>query len=135
MSNVGPHCVTDRPNTISEDRPLTTEEHSFLLWLLSEGGDRSRTYLSQVEKAHVVGRCGCGCASINLSIDGVSHYGSAGMDTLCAYRWSSPAGHLFEVFVFACGGLVAGIDLWSIDAQSIPSEIPSTSVLQRFQDW
>lgn len=126
--------MSDRPATIPEDRPLTEEERAFLSWLLSEGGDRSRAYLSQLEKAHVIGRCVCGCPSINLSVGGVTHYGSTGMDTLCTYRWSSPQRHLFEVFVFACGGLLAGIDLWSVDGQSTPKTIPSTSILQRFED-
>ncbi|MCQ9377334.1 hypothetical protein [Methyloversatilis sp. XJ19-49] len=127
--------MSDRPTTIPEDRQLTEEERSFLFWLLSEGGDRSRAFLPQLQKAHVVGRCACGCPSINLSVGGVTHYGSTGMDTLCSYRWSSPKGHLFEVFVFACGGLLAGVDLWSIDGQSTPTAIPPTSALQRSEDW
>ncbi|MEZ5611919.1 MAG: hypothetical protein R3E33_00210 [Rhodocyclaceae bacterium] len=95
--HVGPHTMSDRPTTISEDRQLT-EEAPFLFWLLSEGGDRSRfsaavTKLMQLAVALAV-------AHINLSVGGVNHYGSTGMDML-------PIGgphrkDLFEVFIFAC---------------------------------
>jgi len=127
--------MRERPATIPQNRALSEAEHAFAHWLLSHGGARSRELLPQLDAAWVVGKCSCGCASINLSVGGVSHYGVKGMETLCTFRWQSPQGHQFEVFAFACGGLLAGIDLWSVDGQSIPTELPDTQALERFHDW
>lgn len=111
------------------DRPLTAEERDFIYRLLDAGGDRSRAFIPQIILARVTGECCCGCPSLNLSIGGETHYKSTTMDILCGYRWSSPEGYLFGVFVFACGGLLAGLDLWSIDGLAIPDKFPPTSAI------
>ncbi len=123
--------MPSQSGTVAEDRALTQSEAEFMRWLLRHGNDRAQSFLPQVEKARVVGRCGCGCASINVSIDGISYYGTKlGMETLCEYQWRSPEGALFQVFAFACGDLLAGIDLWSVDGQGTASALPPTSFLQ-----
>ena len=118
-----------KPSSVPEDRLLTSAETEFIRWLLIHGNDRSREFLSQVNRARVVGRCGCGCASINLSIDGVTHYPNAGMEILCQYRWAAAEGE-FKVFAFACDDLLAGIDLWAAWGEHPASYLPSTSLLK-----
>ena len=118
-----------RPSTINEDRPLTAAEAGFICWLLGNGGDRARQFLEQLHRARVVGRCSCGCASINLSIDGNTHYGKTGMEVLCEYRWNAAQGE-FGVFAFACGDLLAGIDLWTVWGDHPASYLPATSLLR-----
>ena len=115
-------------STITEDRALTTAEADFIRWMLSHGNDRSRQFLAQVDQAHVIGRCACGCTSINLAIDGVTHFPQAGMEKLCAFRWKAVEGE-FEVFAFACGDLLAGIDLWAVWGQYPASYLPYTALL------
>lgn len=119
-----------RPSTIPEDRLLTNAEAEFIRWLLAHGNERSRQFLPQVDRARVVGRCGCGCASINLSIDGITHYPDAGMETFCVFRWKAIEGE-YEVFAFACGDLLAGIDLWAIWGEYPASYLPFTSLLSQ----
>jgi hypothetical protein len=120
--------VHSTPSTIPDDRLLTSAEAEFIRWLLAHGNERAREFLPQVDRARVVGRCGCGCASINLSIDGISHYHDAGMETLCEFRWKATEGE-YEVFAFACGGLLAGIDLWAVWGEHPASYLPFTSLL------
>lgn len=67
--------MKDRPSTIQENRALTPAESHFIEWLLRNGGARSEPLVPQLSRAWVTGRCSCDCASINLSIDGMSHYG------------------------------------------------------------
>lgn len=124
----GKNTNNHTPSTTAEDRALSATESEFIGWMLNHGNDRSRQFLAQVDKARVVGRCTCGCASINLAIDGVTHYPQAGMETLCAFRWKAVEGE-FEVFAFACDGLLAGIDLWAVWGQHPASYLPATSLL------
>jgi hypothetical protein len=84
-----------------ENRPLSNTEVNFIRWMLEHGDARARSFLPQIKEAWVIERCVCGCASINLSINGVSYYGQTGMEVLCDYCWYSPAGELFGVFAFA----------------------------------
>jgi hypothetical protein len=56
---------------IPDDRPLTDAEASLVRWLLSHGIPRAKDHLSQLDRARVVSRCYCGCASINFAIGGV----------------------------------------------------------------
>lgn len=115
-------------STIPENRAITVAEADFIRWMLSHGNERSRRFLPQVDQARVVGRCTCGCTSIDLAIGGVTHYPHAGMETLCAFRWTAVEGE-FEVYAFACGDLLAGIDLWTVWGQYPATYLPSTSLL------
>ena len=115
--------------SIAENRALTETETEFIGWLLEHGSERARSFLLQIKNAWVTSRCGCGCASIDLSIDGVTHKGKAGIEILGDYCWYSSDGAYFGVFAFACNNLLAGIDLWSIDGQSTASEFPDVSLL------
>ena len=126
------------PTTVPEDRLMTSQESAFVRWLLIHGDDRAKTFLPQTDRTRVVGRCGCGCASINFAVDGKTFYGKridgevVGMETLVEYQWTTIDGKRFAVFVFACNGLLAGLDLWSMDGQGIATELPATSVLRAF---
>ena len=54
------------------------------------------------------------------------------MRTLSDYQWRDEHGNLFGVFVFEQDGLLAGLDLWSIDGQSNPNVIPHVAQLVPF---
>ena len=114
---------------ILENRALTKTEAFFIRWLLEHGDERTRSFLPQIDDAWVTERCGCGCASINLSIKGITHYGKAGIETLGDYCWHSSNGAYFGVFAFACNDLLAGIDLYSIDGEGTATELPDVSLL------
>jgi hypothetical protein len=59
------------PSTsVAEDRPLTTAEALLIRWLLENGNPGASRFLPQLDLARVASRCYCGCASIDLAIDG-----------------------------------------------------------------
>ena len=108
---------------IAEDRPLSDEEYSLILWMLKHGESHAPAFLPQVEQARVASRCGCGCASVDFSIAG-KQSSVTGMDILSDYIWEDAEGHKFGAFVFARGGLLAGLDLYSVDGAVAPTWIP-----------
>lgn len=116
--------------SIPEDRPLTQAEAALVKWLLEHGTDEARALLPQLDRARVVSRCSCGCASVDFSIDGKVAPSKSGISVVSDYRWDSPEGHLFGVFAFAREGLLSGIDLWSMDGRATASTLPDPDQLR-----
>ena len=52
------------------------------------------------------------------------------MEALADHEWQGPAGELFGVFVFARQGILAGLELWSIDGLATNSRLPQLSELK-----
>src|SRR4051812_13382793 len=115
---------------IPENRPLTEAETALVKWLLEHGTDEGRALLPQIDRARVVSRCSCGCASVDLSIDGKTASPKSGMSVVSDFRWNSPEGYLFGVFAYARERLLSGIDLWSIDGRATASSLPNMNQLR-----
>lgn len=56
------------PFSQPEHRPLNDAERSLLEWLLAHGSPDARQYAPQLLQARVVGRCTCGCPTIDLAM-------------------------------------------------------------------
>ena len=101
------------------------EECEILRWLLQNGGTRGQALLSQIGAAHVISRCGCGCASIDMSIGGKIPAPGAGLEQVSPdYFWDAPGGGLCSLFAYAKGGQLAGIEVWSLDGEEVPTSLP-----------
>ena len=115
--------MNQTPSHIEIDRPLSIDERAVVQWLLEHGNGDNTTFLEQLGQARVARLCGCGCASIDFVVNGKRPQQFA-MRTLSDYQWRDDHGHLFGAYVFEQGGLLAGLDLWSIDGQSTPNAMP-----------
>src|SRR5262247_3574660 len=74
----------------SERRPLTDAEHALLRWLLTRGAEITGTdakvaaaFLPQLGALQVVGRCACGCPTVDLVL-GVPELAVPGVTTSLA---------------------------------------------------
>lgn len=117
------------PVPTQQDRPLTEHERSLVKWLLEHGDPDAVEFLPQLADAWVVSRCGCGCASINFAIGGVLPLSDAGMHILSDYEWQGD-GVYRGIFVFACGGQLAGFEVWSLDGKPSTSSLPRIDQLR-----
>lgn len=115
---------------IPDDRPLTPEEHALTRWLLERGMPEAAGYLPQLDRARVVARCGCGCASVDFAVGGRRPPSGAALEVLADYQWRDAAGRLGGVFPFAKDGLLAGLEVWSIDGEAATDRLPSLAVLE-----
>ena len=113
---------------IAEDRPLSDEERSLVRWMLEHGESHAPPFLPQLEQARVASRCPCGCASVDFSVAG-RRSSVTGMDILSDHVWEDAEGHKFGAFVFARGGLLAGMDLYSVDGAVTPTWLPKPEQL------
>lgn len=120
--------MTHAPIQIAENRDLTAQEKELVQWLLQHGNADAQQFLSQLTHARVHSRCPCGCASIDFAIAG-QRPKTFTMRVLSDFLWKDQNDHLFGAFVFEQDGLLAGLDLWSVDGQSTPSTLPSIEAL------
>jgi hypothetical protein len=110
--------VNHAPTSVPEDQALTIEEQALVRWLLEHGEQHASGFFPSLRAlalrlvAHVDVR-----ASI-FSIAGVQPATSGDMGHSRRLLVARQRRHLFGAFVFARGGLLAGLDLWSIDGQA-----------------
>lgn len=115
---------------IPDDRPLTAEEVALIRWMLEHGYPAAAGLLPQLDRARVVSRCCCGCASVDFSVDGTVPPPGNGIGILADFEYRSAVGHLCGAFVFERCGLLAGLEVWSQDGLSTPTTLPAIAQLQ-----
>jgi hypothetical protein len=114
---------------ILEDRPLSGQEASLVRWMLEHGTSEAAKFLPQLPDARVASRCPCGCASVNFSVAGASPPPGA-LGILGDFQFHTPEGHLCGAFVFERAGVLAGVEVWSIDGLTVPSTLPAIEKLE-----
>ena len=112
------------------NRPLAAEEAQLIRWMLRNAEPDATAFLPQLEKAQATPwRCPCGCASVNLSIDGAAW--RPGSSHIVADFVFGEDASLSGVFVFARGGLLSGIEVYGL-AGDAPRLLPSPEALRPF---
>lgn len=110
-------------SNLPESRELTPAERRLIRWMLEHGGPGASAFVEQLERARVHSRCACGCASIYLAIDD-ARPNDLSMNILGDFQWRTESGAAFGAFVYEQDGLLAGLDLWSMDGQVTPNFLP-----------
>jgi hypothetical protein len=109
------------------NRQLTPAEEQLIRWMLEHGNPEARAFLPQLEKAQVTpNRCPCGCASIDLSIDGFPEP-SGGIHVLADFVFGADD-DLKGIFVFEKSGVLAGLEVYGL-ANDAPKTLPSPDSL------
>jgi len=117
---------------IPEERPLTAREIEMVRWALEHGLPGSDEYLPQIDRVRVISRCSCGCASVDFSFDGVLPDYTTGLEVLSDHQWGIGGTDLCGIFVFARNEKLAGLEVWSVDGQVTPSELPKIEDLRDY---
>jgi hypothetical protein len=95
--------------------------------MLEHGESDAGEFLSQLDRAYVVSRCPCGCASIDFEVEGQAPP-TGGLRKLGDYLFG-PDDQLAGVFIFECGGTLAGIEVWSASDHDAPRVLPTADML------
>lgn len=110
------------------DRPLTLAEEQLIRWMLEHGTLEARGFLSQLEKAKVTAyRCPCGCATIDLSINGLPKP-SGGLHVLADFIFGTDD-DLSGIFVYEKNGVLAGLEVYGLTGEA-PKVLPSLESLR-----
>lgn len=116
--------------SIPEDRPLSAHETTLVSWMLEHGIAAAAEFPPQLAEARVVSRCYCGCASVDFAVNGVVPPSGNAIGILADFEYRTAEGHLNGAFVFERTGLLAGLEVWSIDGLSTPTSLPTVEQLQ-----
>ena len=119
--------TTSKP--IPDERPLTKAEYDLARWMLENGQVDAREFLAQLDRARVVSRCPCGCASIDLQVEGLPPP-SGGLRILGDYLFGAE-GDLAGAFVFERSGVLAGVEVYGL-AGDAPKSLPSPRAVRPF---
>jgi hypothetical protein len=124
--------VTSSNGSKVENRPLTVEEKTLLEWLMEQGSPEAREFTPQLEHARVVGRCGCGCPTIDLGI-GASDTRTVGASQILAeFVGTSPEGWQVGVLLHARDGKLSELEIYNLSEHEGAYSLPSISTLTPF---
>ena len=100
--------------------------------MLEHGTPEAQAFLSQLEKAKATAwHCPCGCASINLSIDGLPEP-SGGLHILADFIFGADDDlSLSGAFVFEKSGVLAGLEVYGLAGEA-PKTLPLPASLRSF---
>ena len=114
------------------NRELTTAEKYLIRWMLEHGKTEARAFLPQLEKAQVTPwRCACGCASINLKVEGFPAP-TGGIHPLADFIFGADA-DLSGIFIYEQNGVLAGLEVYGL-AGDAPKLLPSPESLRPFSN-
>ena len=122
--NIGKVEMKER---IPVNRPLTVEEFELARWILENGEPESTIFLDQLERAHVIAHCPCGCASIDFAVEGLPE-APPGVHILGDFIYGDET-NLAGVFVFESGGILSGLEVYGL-AVDTPRVLPKLSNLR-----
>lgn len=114
---------------IPQDRPLSPHEAELTSWLLEHGSPQSAAHLAELPHALVIARCPCGCASVDFAIAGHEAPLSTGLEVLADYTWRDTEGREAGIFVFARGGQLAGLEVYTLHPDAAIDRLPPTDAL------
>jgi hypothetical protein len=112
------------------NRQLTSAEEQLIRWMLEHGNSEAQAFLPQLDNAEVTPyRCPCGCASVNLSIDGATE--PSGTFRILADFIFGTDDDLSGIFAFEKGGVLAGLEVYGL-ASDAPKSLPPIESLRLF---
>lgn len=109
------------------NRELTKNEKELIIWMIYNGSVGSRIYINQVEKLRVISYCKCGCASINF-LDS-----SNGFNIISDYLYKDENDKESGIFLFETNKKLAGLEVYSLEADYVPSKLPKSGQLYPFE--
>ncbi len=122
----------------SGSRGLSVAEHDLLPWLLTRGAEitgadtaRGTAFLPQLGFLRVVGRCSCGCPTIDLSLEELSLAVDAVTETIADVEGRSPQGTQIGIILRAVGGRITELEAFPRDGR-VPFSLPTAEQLVGF---
>jgi hypothetical protein len=106
---------SSRAETVEFPRPIADEERDLIEALLGAAGAGAVRFLGQLENLRVVGTCGCGCPSIDLST-GDGNRRSRPSPLLLADA-ESPDGTPVSVILWVADGTLSGLEVHGWDGR------------------
>lgn len=115
------------PTSIPENRPLTGEEVRLARWMLEHGDPDAQSFLPQLERARVVSRCPCGCATIDIEVDG--HPPAGGIGRILGEFVFDHDDDVSAIFIYEANGVLGGMEVYGLSGDA-PKVLPTPEMLE-----
>lgn len=115
-----------------ERRPLTQEERTLLEWLIANGSADAKGYLPQLADLSVVGRCPCGCPTIDLALGDRYQRKTAPSKILADLVGTTPEGIEVGVILHAREGEISELEVYAIADVKQSFRLPTIESLKQF---
>jgi hypothetical protein len=114
-----------------EQRPLSDEERTLLEWLLANGSPDAREYAQQVSEVRVVGRCTCGCPSVDLALGDRQERTIGPSQVLADFEGITTDGIEVGIILHARQGQLSELEIYSMfDDSERPFGLPRIDSLK-----
>jgi hypothetical protein len=100
--------------TQPEYRSLTAGERTLLDWLIANGNPEAQRYASQVPEISVVGRCTCGCPTLDLALSGSTERTAGPSEILADFDGTTEEGVPVGVVLHARKGQISELEVYAI---------------------
>ena len=116
----------------SLNRPLTEHERDVIHWLLEHGNPGAEKLLPQIDRLSVVGKCDCGCPTVEFALDGepVPVKGHR----LISDNLGEIDGMSVGVMLFATDGQIFMLEVYSMAGTKKPFGLPAITDLFTWED-
>ncbi len=104
---------------VPEARQLTIKERLLLERLLLHGTADSASYAEQVSLVTVASRCGCGCPTVDLAVDGRVTSLDSPTVILSEAGGVSPEGVSFGIILHGREGLISELEVYPINGKGV----------------
>ncbi len=122
----------ERASTIPLDRPLSAHERVIAEWLLNNASNTARAFLPQLDHARVVGRCSCGCPTVDLKVaEGTPP--AIPQDNPIGDAVGEVDGNMVGVMMFQRGGYLTCLEVYDLSDIEHPYPLPDPASLRRFE--
>lgn len=115
----------------AERRRLSKEEQILLEWLIANGSLDAQQYASQIVDIIVVGRCTCGCPSIDLAVEESENRKTGASHLLADFEGKTPEGIDVGVILHAREGKISELEVYAIPEVKGPFSLPSIESLKQ----
>jgi hypothetical protein len=121
--------VPDHSGIIPENRRLSAQERELLDWLMSNGTPEAANYVSQIDELRVIGRCKCGCPTVDFGLGDPPRGTTGGSQILADFYGITPEGIAVGVILHAREGQVSEMEIYSTAGYERPFGLPAISTL------
>lgn len=123
---------TPDPTPVMENRPLTSEESVLIVWLLDNGSPAARDFVPQLDGIRVVGKCLCGCPTIDLAVSGSDKSTTGASQILADFVGETSKGWQVGVLLHARDGKLSELEIYNLSEHEGAYSLPTIPSLKPF---
>jgi len=103
-----------------------------LEWLIANGIPEAQTYAAQLDHLRVVGRCGCGCPTVDLAFGDSQHNTTGPSHILADCVGVTPEGIEVGIMLHAREDKISELEIYSLAGCEHPFGLPRIETLKQF---